>query len=465
MLKSLGIILSGRFRRWIPDPFVFAILLTLLVGILSQVFTQATMIDTLRAWYQGFWNLLEFGMQMVLILATGYAIALSSIVDRFVDAVARRVNTPARVYFTVTLIGSLFALVSWGWIVLTAVLARELAHRVRGLDYAYLIACVYFSGQLWVSGLSSSIPLVLNTPGNFMIEQGILSDTLATSYTLSSTLNLIYLLVFLLVFPLLMVLISPGEQDSKGFETVLDKETTASILSIEEESANSRMEGKTLSDQLNHSSLLSLSIAIPGLVYIGWHFFTKGFDLDLNIMIFIFLIMGIFAHQTPMRYVIAMKRACANISGIVYQYPFYAGIMGIMLYTGLGELISNWMAGTATLFTLPLIAQISGGIINMAIPSAGGEWAVVGPTFINTAIILGTDLPAEQLHELFGRVSMAVAYGETSTNLLQPFFLLVILPIMGMGVKIQARDVMGYLIIPFIIVFAMTSVIVTFVPM
>ena len=359
MLKSLGIIFSERFRRWIPDPFVFAILLTLLVGILSQVFTQATMIDTLRAWYQGFWNLLEFGMQMILILVTGYAIALSSIVDRFVDAVAKRVNTPARVYFTVTLIGSLFALVSWGWIVLTAVLARELAHRVRGLDYAYLIACVYLSGQVWVGGLSSSIPLVLNTPGNFMIEQGVLSDTLATSYTLSSTLNFIYIFVFLFTFPILMVLISPGEKDSKGLDTVLDEESTASKLSIEEESANSRMEGKSLSDQLNHSLFLSFSIAIPGLVYIGWRFYTKGFDLDLNIMIFIFVIMGVLAHRTPMRYVIAMKRACSNISGIVFQYPFYAGIMGIILYTGLGELISNWMAGTATLFTLPLIARPS----------------------------------------------------------------------------------------------------------
>ena len=133
-------------------------------------------------------------------------------------------------------------------------------------------------------------------------------------------------------------------------------------------------------------------------------------------------------------------RACANISGIVFQYPFYAGIMGKMLYTGLGEIISDWLAGSATLATLPVIAQISGGIVNMAIPSAGGEWAVIGPTFIEAARNLGADLPADQLRELIARVSMAVAYGETSTNALQPFFLLVILPIMGLGVKIQARD-------------------------
>lgn len=160
-----------------------------------------------------------------------------------------------------------------------------------------------------------------------------------------------------------------------------------------------------------------------------------------------------------MRYVIAMKRACANVSGIVFQYPFYAGIMGIMLYTGLGELISDWMASSAT-----LIAQVSGAVVNMAIPSAGGEWAVIGSTFIEASKNLGTELPPDQVREFIARVSLAVAYGESSTNALQPFFLLVVLPIMGLGVKIQARDVMGYLVIPFLILYILTAVLITIMP-
>ncbi len=134
-----------------------------------------------------------------------------------------------------------------------------------------------------------------------------------------------------------------------------------------------------------------------GFAYLIWHFATRGFDLDLNIMIFVFIMLGLIAHRTPMRYVIAVKRACSNISGIVFQYPFYAGIMGIMLYTGLGGMLADWMAGSATLTTLPLIAQAAGGIVNMAIPSAGGEWAVVGPTFVEAAQNLGADLSPEQL--------------------------------------------------------------------
>jgi len=210
---------------------------------------------------------------------------------------------------------------------------------------------------------------------------------------------------------------------------------------------------------------LSLAIAILGFCYLGWYFLTRGFDLNLNIMIFTFLMFALITHRTPMRYVIAMKRACANVSGIVFQYPFYAGIMGIMLYTGLGELISDWMASSATLTTLPLIAQVSGAVVNMAIPSAGGEWAVIGPTFIEAAKNLSTELPPDQVRELIARISLAVAYGETSTNALQPFFLLVVLPIMGLGVKIQARDVMGYLVIPFLILYVLTAVLITIMPM
>ena len=464
MLRAIGTLMSERFRRWMPDPFVFAILLTIGVAMLALMLTPSRPLLILESWYRGFWNLLEFGMQMVLILATGYAIALSPVVARFVDAVAHRVNTPARVYFIVMVVGGLFSLVSWGWGVLTAVLARELAQRVRGLDYAFLIACVYFAGQPWVGGLSSSIPLVLNTPGNFLIEQGVLDATLSTSYTLNSTLNVYYLAMMFMVFPALMVLLSPRADNSNGLERLVS-DAAAKSLSVEDEADATKDDTWTLSDRLNHSVLLSLSIALPGFAYLIWHFATRGFDLDLNIMIFVFIMLGLIAHRTPMRYVIAVKRACSNISGIVFQYPFYAGIMGIMLYTGLGGMLADWMAGSATLTTLPLIAQAAGGIVNMAIPSAGGEWAVVGPTFVEAAQNLGADLSPEQLRALIARVAMAVAYGETSTNALQPFFLLVVLPIMGAGVRVQARDVMGYLVLPFVLVYVLTSVLLVVTPM
>ena len=138
----------------------------------------ATPLDVVQSWYDGFWDLLGFGMQIVLLLVTGYAIALSPVASKMIDWLAAKIKTPAMVYGAVVLIGGLFSLISWSWMVLTAVLARELAKRVKNVHYPYLVACTYWSGGPWVCGLSSSIPLLLNTENNFLIETGVLSSTI-----------------------------------------------------------------------------------------------------------------------------------------------------------------------------------------------------------------------------------------------------------------------------------------------
>lgn len=460
MLQAIGNFMTERFRRWMPDAFVFAVGLTLLTTGLAYIFTDAGPVAILDGWYRGFWQLLAFGMQMVLMLSTGFAIALSPAVARLIDWIAHHVNTPNRVYIAIVIVGGLFGLVSWGWLVLTAVLARELAQRVRGLDYAFLTAVVYLSGSTWVGGLSSSIPLLLNTPGNFLIEQGTLASTVSVATTLGGRLNMAYLAMYFFVFPLLILMLRPRTvTDMSAFAR---EESTVSV-SVAEEAHDETGAERTLSNRMNQSRILALVLAFSGFAYIARHFALRGFDIDLNIMIFIFIMTGLLAHGTPLRYVIAMRRACANVSGIIFQYPFYAGIMGIMTFTGLGQLIANAMASGASAASLPFIGQIAGAVVNFAIPSAGGEWAVIGATFVEATRALTTGLPTAEFDALLARVSMAVAYGETSTNLLQPFFLLIVLPVMGAGMRLQARDVMGYLVLPFIVLFGLTAVIVTWV--
>jgi short-chain fatty acids transporter len=462
--QRLGSVLADRVRHLLPDPFVFALGLTILVGGLALLSTPSGPLEVLDAWYRGFWILLEFGMQIVLVLATGYAIALSPAAGRGIDALARRISTPAQVYLIVMLLGGLLTLVSWSWVVLTAVLARELASRVEGLDYGYLTACVFFSSWSWVCGLSSSIPLLLNTDGNFLIETGVLASTLGVSRTLGSGLNLAYLAVGAIVFPALMVALRPRGSEATPIRELVAKDEEVGE-SVAEEAHRTRLPGRALSDRLNHSATLLWLVVVCGLIELGSIFRARGFDIDLNLMIFLFVLLGLAAHQTPMRYVVAMKRSCGNVSGIVFQYPFYAGIMGMTMYTGLGAQISDWMVQTASPLTLPAIAQLAGAAVNFAIPSAGGEWAVVGPSFMEAAQSLGSQLPPDQLEALMGRVAMAVAYGETSTNLLQPFFLLVILPVMGAGVRIQARDVVGHLVLPFFVEYSLAAILLTFVPL
>ena len=410
-------------------------------------------------------DLLAFGMQVVLMLATGYSIALSPIVKKMIDQLAKYIRTPKHVYFFVVMIGMLFALVSWGWLVITCVLARELALRVKGVNYPFLIAIVYFSGGSWVAGLSSSIPLLLNTEKNFLIEGGVLQNVIPTSYTLGSTLNLVMIVLFVFVAPIILFFLAPKNSDKKELSDLLGFSNTEQEFTVKQEADSYKLPFRAMSDTLNNTILLQMIIVFMGLLYIVYYFISRGFDLNLNIMIFIFLMVGMLLHKTPMRYVVAMKRSCSNISGIIFQYPFYAGIMGIMLYTGLGTKLAGIMASVATIDTYPFYSYLTGGIINFAIPSAGGEFAVVGPSIIHAVHELGTGLPVSEINSMVSRASLSVAYGESLTNLLQPFYLLIVLPVMGAGVKLQARDIMGYLVLPFLIFFIIQSLLVVYMPL
>lgn len=456
MLTALGSRFTALFRKYMPDTFVFALVLTLFSMISALVWTPSGPEGVLDAWYKGFWGLLEFGMQMVLLVVTGYSIALSPLLGRLIDRFTSKITRPGQVYVAVTFAGGLLCLVSWGWIVIAAVLARELSRRVPGVHYPYLVACVYASFLTWVCGLSSSIPLLLNTPENFLITNDVLGHTLSTKITLGSDLNLVTLGLLLLGTPALMYLLRPEQAHGSTIHDLSDAgEQESSEVDVKEEADRQRLHEPSLSDRMNHSRWLQWSIVVPGLIWLGRYFWNYGADLNLNLMIFLFIMLGMLLHSSPLRYVVAMKRACGNVSGIVFQFPFYAGIMGIMIHTGLAETFAGWLASMSTVNTYAWYAYLSGALVNFAIPSAGGEFAVIGPGILQAVQSLAEQNPGTDVSVMMGRASMAIAYGESLSNLMQPFFLLLILPVLGKGIKLQARDVMGYLFIPFVFFFAL----------
>ena len=465
MIHQLGALFSRVYLRYMPNAFVFAILLTFMTGFVSYIWLEASLFEIIKSWYHGFFDLISFAMQIVLIIITGFSIALSPAVKKGIDALSKYIKTPTQVYFLVVFIGMILSLISFGWLVITSVLARELALRVKGINYPFLIACVYFSFNSWVLGLSSSIPLLLNSENNFLIENGVLNDIIPTSFTLQSSLNIAMIFLLVIVAPFVMFLLRPKSSENKELKDLLVSNESKNKQTIKEEATSLNLPYRTISDSLNNSVILQMIVVLMGLSYIIFHFSTKGLDLNFNIMIFIFLIIGMLLHKTPARYVISMKRSSSNISGILFQYPFYAGIMGIMIYTGLGDRLGEVMASIATLDTYPFFAYLIGGIVNFAIPSAGGEFAVIGPSLINAITEIGVGLPQKKITAMIARASLSAAYGESLSNMLQPFYLLIVMPIMGKGVKLQARDIMGYLVIPFLIFFIIQSLLIVYWPL
>ena len=467
MLGQIGTFFAERFRRWLPDSFIFALILTLVAAVWALFAVNAGPVKIAEAWYKGFWMLLKFAMQMVLILVTGYAIAISPIASRFIDWLAARISKPVAVYATIMIAGQIFSMISWGWIVLTAVLARELAMRVKGVDYRLTAAAVYATFLPWHGGLSGSIPLVINTPENFLIKAGVLSEIIPTTITLGSVMNIGINLALLVTLPILFMLMRPSEENLQTFEDMREGDAPAKPLSVEEEANSLSLPDRCLSDILNTSWLINILVVLMGLYIIFSHFASKGFDLNLDIMNFIFIMFGMLAHKTPIRYVVAMKRACANVSGIILQFPFYAGIMGIMIHTGLGKQVATSLAAATSTGSFPFVAFLIGGFLNIFVPSGGGEWAVVGQPVVEAAktVAENAGLAADASQAFMAKVSMAVGYGDSWTNMIQPFWTLTFLPIIGAGSRLQARDIMGYTFVAMLWSLLIFGIGVTFLPM
>ena len=328
MIHQLGALFSRVYLRYMPNAFVFAILLTLITGFGSYIWLEASLFEIIKSWYHGFFDLISFAMQIVLIIITGFSIALSPAVKKGIDALSKHIKTPTQVYFLVVFIGMILSLISFGWLVITSVLARELALRVKGINYPFLIACVYFSFNSWVLGLSSSIPLLLNSENNFLIENDVLSDIIPTSYTLQSSLNIAMIFLLVIVAPCVMFLLRPKSSENKELKDLLVSSESYNKQTIKEEAASLNLPYRTLSDSLNNSVLLQMIVVLMGLSYIIFHFSTKGLDLNFNIMIFIFLIIGMLLHKTPARYVISMKRSSSNISGYLISISILCGNHG-----------------------------------------------------------------------------------------------------------------------------------------
>jgi short-chain fatty acids transporter len=414
-------------RHYLPDAYLFAILLTFLASILSLIFTDAGLIKLIREWGNGVYGIVAFAMQMVLILITGHALALTPAINRFLKWVAGAGTTPVRAGMIVSLIAAICSWINWGFgLIVGGLLALEVAKRTRRVDYAYLIGAAYSGFICWHQGLSGSIPLVIATSKhaqNFV--EKITGSTVPVSQSVFQPFNIIPAAIIVFTLPILFSFIHPKEEETKTISEEALKELTSEVPKVP------RPESPTLAERIDHSYTINMIFAAMGVSYLVWHFATKGFDLNLNIVIFIFFIAGVILHGKPINYIKAINIAIKGAGGIALQFPLYGGIQGIMIGTGLAKVIAGWFVAISTYQTFYMFQFFAAGIINMFIPSGGGQWAAQGPITMEAAKMMGVD-PV--------RSAMMVAWGDQWTNMIQPFWAL---PLLGLA-KLSARDIMGY---------------------
>ncbi|MCO8575837.1 TIGR00366 family protein [Burkholderia multivorans] len=425
-MQRLTAFFTELMRRYLPDPFVFAIGLTLLTMVLAVVVQGQAVTALASSWGKGFWTLLAFTTQMAVILAMGYVLATAPLVDRFLDRIVSHVNSPRMAIVVATLVGGIGSWLNWGFgLVVGGIVARKLALRVRGVHHPLIIASAYSGFTLYGLGLSASIPVLISTKGHPLEAQ---MGVIPLSETIFSPAMLMTSLVTIVTLPLLNAWLHPkAGQPVKEIDRTREAARTAAAPALDLD------DGDTLANRLNHSRALSYVIGAIGMGYVALHF-VQGGSIDLNLINFFILFLGILLLGTPIRYVEKLNEGIRTIGGIILQYPFYAGIMAIMASSGLVETLSAAFVKIATPDTLPFWGLVSSFVINFFAPSAGGHWVIQGPFMIEAAKTIGASV---------GHTSTAVMLGNAWNDLVQPFW---ILPALALS-KLKLKDIMGYTVI------------------
>lgn len=442
MLHSIASRFKVGVERYLPDAFVFAILLTIVAYLMGVFLTDAGPFQMIEYWYNGFWGFLAFAMQMVVILVAGYCLAIAPIVQRGIKRLAKIPNNPGNAVMSTVLVSGAASFINWGFgLILGPIFARELAKNIKDIDYRVLIAAAFCGAMAMLpASISLTAPLLVNTPGHFL-EDSI--GLIPLSQTIFSTQMLFPALVSVIIFAFLFKKMHPSKDETVAFEEKFP--ANQSNQTEEETAATAEVQAETIAEKMDRSKLLNYIIVIGGLSWVIYYFATKGFDLNLDFTNFMLIMVGMALHGSPKNYFNAVKKAITATAGIVIQFPFYAGIMGMMASSGLIVLIANWFVSFSTEVTLPLFAFIAACIVNIFVPSAGGQWAVQGPIMIEAAKSLNVD-PAVMVN--------AVAIGDVTTNMFQPFWALPALGIAGLGI----RDIWGYCLVAMIIYFIIASI-------
>ena len=422
-------------ERYLPDPYIFVLLLTLITFAFAVVIQNQSPLTTIRQWGDGFWGLLTFSMQMLLVLVTGFMLACTPLVKALLERLASLAKSPGSAIVLVTLVSLIASWINWGFgLVVGALFAKALARKVS-VDYRLLVASAYSGFIVWHGGLAGSVPLTIATPGHFSEAQ---IGVVGTGETIFSGFNLLLLAIMFVIIPLVNRLMLPPESESIIVDSAKLKDDALPSA------ANERP-----ADKLENSKVLGLLVGFAGLAYLT-NYFVSGGGLNLNIVNTLFLFLAIVLHGTPRNVLHSLQQAVQGGSGIVIQFPFYAGIMAVMVQSGLAQTMSEWLISFASAESLPVWSFISAGIVNIFVPSGGGQWAVQAPVILPAAAELGAEI---------NRVAMAVAWGDAWTNLIQPFWALPVLAIAGL----KAKDIMGFCLVQLIVTGVIISLVLRFV--
>ena len=426
----------GFMQKYLPEPFIFAIILTFVAVLVAIPVCHQSIAEVVTNWGGGVWNLLGFSMQMALVLVTGATLASAPTIKKGINKLASMPKTPASAIALVTGISAVACWLNWGFgLIVGAIFAKEIAKKLKNVDYRLLIASAYSGFVVWHAGISGSIPLKMASDVNELVKDtnNVITSVIPISNTILDIHNIIMVVLVTVALVAINSLMHPKGDNIIAIDPALLKEDED--IKIEK--------ATTPASKLENSRLLNLILSVLGFTFLIISLFIKGKSFDLGSVILLFLFLGIVLHKTPIAYVRSFTKSVGGAAGILLQFPFYAGIMGIITGVGesgicLGTVVSEAFVNISTSTTYPIYTFLCAAILNMFVPSGGGHWAIQAPIMFAAGEALNVD------HGLTG---MAIAWGDAWTNLIQPFWALPALAI----AKLNAKDIMGFCLIDLVV--------------
>ncbi len=449
-LQRAALAFTSFAERWIPDAFVFALGATVIVFIAGLAIGSGPL-ELVSAWGQGFWDLLSFTMQMALVIVTGYVVAAAPAIHRLVVRIAGWPRSAKGAVALVAAFSMLSAWFNWGFsLIFSAVLAREIARRRPKVDYRALGAATLLGlGSVWAQGLSGSAALQMATPAalparirEIVAGGGVVPDGIIRfDHTIFLWQSFVSVLVELVVVTLVMYLAAPSEENAR------DAASMGIAIPPGEPPADSAL-ASTPGERLERSRLLNAVVVALGLSYVGYSLRGGLTALTLNTINLALLMLGMALHGTPARLMKAVRDATPATWGVLLQFPFYAGIAGIIVNTHLNERIAHLFVSLSSQRTFPALMSIYSAALGVFVPSGGSKWIIEAPYVMKAA------------HELKVHLGWVVAcydLGEAVANLVQPFWMLPVLALLSL----KARDVMGYTFLVFLVLLPLVIVLTT----
>ena len=424
-IARLGVALADWSEKWFPDAYVFAVFAVVIVGAAALAMGRSpTQVSV--DFGKSFWNLIPFTMQMAFVVIGGYIVAVAPPVRRLIDVLARFPRTPKVAVAYVGFMAMFASLLSWGFsMIFAGILVREISKRVSGVDYRAMGAAGYLGlGSVWALGLSSSAALLMATKGSIPPALLKISGVIPLEQTLFTWQNLVMIVVLIALSIWICYVSTPTAEHAKTAEMA------GIVYTDNQEDIGTP---RTPGEKLEFSPLLTLVIVALGLVYLFDVFSTKGglAALDLNTYNFMFLIAGMLLHWRPRSFLRAAAKAVPMTGGVLLQFPLYAGIFGVLMASGLNEVMAKLFVSISTQATLPLVGGIYSAVLGLFLPSGGGKWVVEAPYLLEAA---------NQLHVSLAWMVQVYNAAEALPNFINPFWML---PLMGL-IGVKARDLAGY---------------------